>query len=168
MKLTSSPLVRALIVTGIVFVLGVASDLWLGREGISRLDLMLLGDGLAAAAVGALFLVHTARVQEQQRQLERKLRVVAEMNHHIRNALQPLLYLSSLMPEEAAEQGAMMRDSVKRIEWALHEILPDDEDKKNTAIALAPRAAGDPQKPLDGSVPGSVASDRINKIHAPE
>lgn len=125
MKLTSIPLVRAAIVTAIVFALVVASDLLLGREGISRIDLMLVGDGLAAAAVGGVFLVHTARVQERQRQLERKLRIVADMNHHIRNALQPLLYLSSAMPDAA--QGAMMHDSIKRIEWALHEILSDDQ-----------------------------------------
>lgn len=162
MKLTSSPLVRAVIVTGIVFALVVASDLLLGREGISRIDLMLVGDGLAAAAVGGIFLVHTARVQERQRQLERKLRIVADMNHHIRNALQPLLYLSGAMPDAA--QGAMMRDSIKRIEWALHEVLPDDQAAHVSATHS--RAANG--KPVSSSASGSSASARINKIHAPE
>ncbi len=57
-----------------------------------------------------------------------------------------------------AKQGTMMRDSVERIEWALHEILPDEESGAERVPPIS-----------DASGRRNVsASDRIDKIHAPE
>ena len=44
------------------------------------------------------------------------------MNHHVRNALQTIV--SSAYAHRHARQLEGIRTSVKRIEWALREILP--------------------------------------------
>ena len=145
MRLPANPFVRSALVTLVVFFCTGISDLLLGREGISRVDLMILGDAFAAVAFGALYLIFAWRAQERRRELDRQLRMVSEMNHHIRNALQAIVYAHTLDREKYSK---VIEDAVKRIEWALSEILP---------------ASG--KKP-----PNSVApeSDKIDKIHATE
>ena len=72
-----------------------------------------------------------------------RLRVIAQMNHHIRNALQPMLYMASgNVPRELQMQ--MMRDCVDRIEWALTDVLPSE--------AVGPESADRrPKRPPEGS-----------------
>jgi light-regulated signal transduction histidine kinase (bacteriophytochrome) len=52
----------------------------------------------------------------------RQMRIIAEMNHHIRNALQPILYSAYL--KEQTQQIRMIEQGTERIQWALREILP--------------------------------------------
>jgi len=58
------------------------------------------------------------------------------MNHHIRNALQVIQYgltgNSALPPEH-------MKEAVKRIEWALREVLPDEQTVKEYRHSLSAR-----------------------------
>lgn len=76
---------------------------------------------VAALATGLIVLAYE---QRQYRKNLARLRVIAEVNHHIRNALQPVVYLATgTMPEQ---QMRMIRDSVDRIQWALAEVLPSD------------------------------------------
>lgn len=61
-----------------------------------------------------------------EKELERNRRVlgvVAEMNHHTRNALQVIVGRSTL---SIADSNAIseIREAVKRIEWSLREVLP--------------------------------------------
>lgn len=51
-----------------------------------------------------------------------RLRTIAEMNHHIRNALQVISYWAREERDDA--QVRMLRESVERIEWALRDVLP--------------------------------------------
>jgi hypothetical protein len=53
------------------------------------------------------------------------MRVISEMNHHVRNALQPILYSPYL--KEQAEQVRTIQEGTRRIEWALREVLPGDD-----------------------------------------
>ncbi len=140
----ANPLVRSGVVTLVVFLFVSAGDLMLGREGISRLDLMMSGDALAALALGAVYLLFALRAEDKKRELERQLCVISEMNHHIRNALQAIVYAQSL----DGDHSIVMHEAVGRIEWALDEILP---------LRL-----GAEQEP------GNSESDKINKIHATE
>lgn len=57
--------------------------------------------------------------QRRHRFLLEKLRIIAEMNHHVRNALQAIMYAP-----QTSDQQRVIRDSVQRIEWALKEVLP--------------------------------------------
>jgi len=45
------------------------------------------------------------------------------MNHHVRNALQVLIFHSAQAPDEEAVRA--MKDSIDRIQWALREVLPN-------------------------------------------
>jgi hypothetical protein len=45
-----------------------------------------------------------------------------EMNHHIRNALQIIIYTASNANDRDGVDK--IRDAAKRIEWALREVLP--------------------------------------------
>lgn len=51
-----------------------------------------------------------------------RLKVIADMNHHIRNALQVIAYHSTI--REDKKSVAVIDDAVKRISWALREVLP--------------------------------------------
>lgn len=55
-----------------------------------------------------------------------RLRVIAEMNDHIRNALQPILLVAgeSVPPDQ---QLKVIRESVDRIQWALTNVLPESD-----------------------------------------
>jgi hypothetical protein len=45
------------------------------------------------------------------------------MNHHVRNALQVVIYAASAhKDDDLAEQ---VREAVRRIDWALKEVLPE-------------------------------------------
>ncbi len=51
-----------------------------------------------------------------------RMRIIADMNHHVRNALQTILYSPFL--EEQTEQVRIIQEGTRRIEWALREVLP--------------------------------------------
>ncbi|MGI9101444.1 MAG: hypothetical protein ACR2IF_03275 [Terriglobales bacterium] len=52
----------------------------------------------------------------------RRLETIAAMNHHIRNALQTISYERHFATD--AGTAARMSDAVRRIQWALEEVLP--------------------------------------------
>lgn len=91
----------------------------LGLTGISGLldDLLI---GLVAGGVVFAYELH------RHKQVARQMRVIAEMNHHVRNALQPILY--SPYMKEQAEQIRMIQLGTERIQWALEEVLPGSKD----------------------------------------
>ncbi|HWC19552.1 MAG TPA: hypothetical protein VG498_21245 [Terriglobales bacterium] len=77
-------------------------------------------DNLSAAILlGLVVFIYERR---RERELMRRLQVIELMNHHVRNALQPVMYLP--YSQDQQQQMNMIRDAVKRIDWALREILP--------------------------------------------
>jgi hypothetical protein len=50
-----------------------------------------------------------------------KVEVIADMNHHVRNALQ---VISLTTHGNDKEEIGVIRESVNRIQWALRELLP--------------------------------------------
>jgi hypothetical protein len=54
--------------------------------------------------------------------LNEKLKTIEMMNHHVRNAMQVIV--DSVYLHGHGEQLAEIQSSVKRIDWALREILP--------------------------------------------
>jgi hypothetical protein len=65
-----------------------------------------------------LFTQREARIAELER-----FRIIAEMNHHIRNALQTISYQRYVSASDA--EAKRVKEAVDRIEWALEEILPN-------------------------------------------
>jgi hypothetical protein len=62
--------------------------------------------------------------QKRYSQTLENLRIVAEMNHHVRNALQVIL--CSRIFGEDEKQVKVIAEAARRIEWALREVLPGD------------------------------------------
>jgi hypothetical protein len=82
----------------------------------------LLAEALSAFVVSGLVakLVHISG--ERHRLVVARMQVIAEMNHHIRNALSPVA-----LSLDATDNQALNRiivEAVDRIDWALREILP--------------------------------------------
>ncbi len=106
----------------LVTVVGYALDRLLLDTGLSRWHTILFSNAITGA-VAALFLAY--RQQQHQRELElmeQRVQIVADMNHHIRNALQVIVYFAqNAKDRESAER---LRDSIDRIQWALREVLP--------------------------------------------
>jgi hypothetical protein len=50
------------------------------------------------------------------------LEKIAEMNHHVRNALQVMTFYGYLTDDPKVAQ--LIQESIRRIEWTLEEVLP--------------------------------------------
>jgi hypothetical protein len=106
----------------VVSAVGFGFDRLLVQEGVSSIGVMLLSNLLTGVVAGALFLQNRLRAQEKHRLLEHRLAKVAEMNHHVRNALQVVsFYRHQISDPEAAR---LLQESIRRIEWTLEEVLP--------------------------------------------
>ena len=60
-----------------------------------------------------------------RRYLVERLRTIAEMNHHVRNALEVITNSAYLQQEDKLRR--VLCESSERIEWALREVLPGNE-----------------------------------------
>ena len=107
------------------FSLGMIVEAFQRHEGITGWTLWI--DNIAAALLLGLVVFFYERRRE--RELIRKLQVIELMNHHVRNALQPVMYLPYSQDQEM--QLNTIREAVQRIDWALREILPGHEDEES-------------------------------------
>jgi signal transduction histidine kinase len=82
----------------------------------------LLAEGLSAVVVALLTagLIHQANLRREAALL--RMQVIAEMNHHIRNALAAISLSADIIQNQQSIQ--VISESVDRIEWALREVLP--------------------------------------------
>ena len=92
-----------------------------GLKGSQRIVDDLLG-GLIAGSIFYLYECHRLR------RFSKHLHMIDLMNHHIRNALQPLVFLT-YKPEGKAEVK-LVEDCVRRIDWALREVLPGRSEER--------------------------------------
>lgn len=132
---------------------------------IGRLRERLLAEVLSAMVVGLLAggLLYVA---DQRRQFALlRMQVIAEMNHHTRNALAAIsLTTDSLQNQQAIR---VIFDSVEHIDWALREILPRstplrDEDRKRLWFFHATRARIRPG-PKGNNPPNSGETSSVRK-----
>jgi signal transduction histidine kinase len=118
----------------LVTVVGYALDRLLLDTGLSRWHTILFSNAVTGA-IAALFLAY--RQQQHRRELElmqQRVQIVGDMNHHIRNALQVIVYFAQNAKDR--ESADRLRDSIDRIQWALREVLPrytptEDEDVRH-------------------------------------
>ena len=106
----------------LVTAVGYALDRLLLDTGLSRWHTILFSNAITGA-VAALFLAY--RQQQHRREMElmeQRMQIVADMNHHIRNALQVIVYFAQNAKDR--ESADRLRDSIDRIQWALREVLP--------------------------------------------
>jgi hypothetical protein len=114
-------LVVAIVVSG----LGIILDRILVKEGMPRLDLMILSNVLTGLFAGWLFYQMAKEAKASRELVRARMNTIAELNHHIRNALQVIKFLGGQQRSGMdAMQLQLINDSVNRIEWALREVLP--------------------------------------------
>lgn len=116
--------VLVVLVVLVVFALGFVFDRFLIKEGIPRVDVLLIANAIPGLVAGALF-YQFARNEKREREFVReRMRTIAELNHHIRNALQVIKLCGSDQANLGAMQLQLIKESANRIEWALKEVLP--------------------------------------------
>jgi hypothetical protein len=103
-----------------IFLLGVALRTVLDKAGVDGV-IAVIDDLLTGILAGLLVFAYE---RHQHKVVLDRMRVIAEMNHHVRNALQPILYSPFL--KEQAEQVRIIQEGTRRIEWALREVLAGD------------------------------------------
>jgi len=117
-----------------IFLLGAGLRTLLDKFGVSGVT-AVIDDLLTGVLAG--FLVFAYERHQHKLVLDR-MRVIAEMNHHVRNALQPILYSPFL--KEQAEQVRTIQEGTRRIEWALREVLPGEVEKHTPKSTSKPAA----------------------------
>jgi hypothetical protein len=89
---------------------------------IGRVRERLLAELLTALILSGLTAKLLQISRERQRLMLARMQVIAEMNHHIRNALSPVSL--TLDSTENQQLRLVISGAVDRIDWALREILP--------------------------------------------
>ena len=102
-----------------LFLFGTALEAWLISHDVHGFSSVADNVGIAVAVGMGVSLYERRR----EREIEQKLETIRLMNHHVRNALQALY---AAFPDVGANgQGsAVVVEAVRRIEWALREVLP--------------------------------------------
>ena len=107
-----------------VFLFGALLEAWLISHNIHGLA-ALADNLLIALAIGVGVSLYERR---REREIEQKLETIRLMNHHVRNALQALY--AAFPDAGASEQGStVVVEAVRRIEWALREVLPGSSSR---------------------------------------
>ncbi len=119
-------LILCVLVVLAVWLVGYGFDRLLARDGVTRLDILLTSNALTGMVAGFLFYSLTNNERLRRNIMRDRLRTIAEMNHHIRNSLQVITYVTAT--QQDSESVEMIRSSVERIEWALREVLPGHID----------------------------------------
>jgi hypothetical protein len=102
-----------------LFGLGVLVNAVLERHQVGGMSLYL-DDVLLGVLAGLLVFFY------EQRRHRAMIRVIAEMNHHVRNALQAIAFSPYA---DKAKQIQLIDESAQRIQWALREILPGEVEQ---------------------------------------
>jgi hypothetical protein len=104
-----------------VFVISLALNFVFYKEGVFPITSFAVSDGVAALACASLFVQFLNSTIERRRAVRRRLRIIAEMNHYIRNALD-VIQMSAHTTHDANAIAAI-NDAVSSIDWTLREIL---------------------------------------------
>jgi len=111
----------ALIFTFLIFIVSSAADLLMLKEHETARITIELSDGVSSFAIGLLSFKLVRMQQDRRAKLRKRVEVIADMNHHVRNALQ-VISLSTQGRDK--EEITAIRESMNRIQWALRELLP--------------------------------------------
>ena len=115
-----------------VFSLGSALEAWLNLHNVHGFS-AFVDNILTGIVVGLMVLLYERR---RQRDVEKKLRTIRLMNHHVRNALQVISAASDSL--NGSVQPSTVQSAVRRIEWALREVLPGESELTDAAVPPNP------------------------------
>lgn len=114
---TSRPALLGLLFGLLVTVLLIISDQLSIHFGLGESQRIV--DDIIGGVIAGFAVFGYARVR--LRYVEERLNTISLMNHHIRNALQVIRYAGYIQP--GSQQVAEVDDAIKRIDWALREVL---------------------------------------------
>lgn len=142
--MTVRNLIKALLAFVLVSLSSYFLEVRLHREGIPSYDLIVFSNLTVGLIAAALVYVMSLRERQREEYVECRLKVIADMNHHIRNALQVISYYG----RKGDKPEARIIEAVERIQWALREVLPQLPDSPGSSpesdrvvmITAAPRA----------------------------
>lgn len=104
--------------------------LWAMYNGLTVLA-MSTGDALVSIAFGVVLLKLMLAQRARYKRVFEQLEMIAEMNHHIRNALENIQLTAHFAHDRQFISN--IHTSVERIEWALREVLPKaGEDREDS------------------------------------
>lgn len=92
------------------------------RRGRPRTQISAISNGLMGFITGWFVMRTMEQVCERRENVATQLKTIADMNHHIRNALQTIQF--SAYSTKDQQTIAEISDAVERIQWALREVLP--------------------------------------------
>lgn len=107
---------------------GILLDLGLGIE-----NRPILYSDVFTGVVAALLAFFVARYYERLRRSDKeRLRVAADVNHHVRNALTTVLY--SVHVKRDPELIQVTQEAVDRVDWTLREVLGESDQSPSTFV----------------------------------
>lgn len=109
----------------IVFGINLALDFFVSNAAHSPVIGYIISDAVAALVTTFFILWVIKFANERRRAVRHRLYVIAEMNHHIRNALDAIQMSVQLTQDRGAIN--IIADEARRIEWALREVLGREE-----------------------------------------
>lgn len=90
---------------------------------VHRADRLLASD-FYTFCVAFLFCYVLLQLERRRRSaLARRMKIAADVNHHIRNALTGVVYTAAVRNDPALQ--AVLEDATARIDWVLNIVLPD-------------------------------------------
>jgi hypothetical protein len=129
----------ASLVALILYLSGGLLDWFVTRQYLPRISLMLAGAGVSLA-VGILVFQLLTDIHERYQGLADRLRRIAELNHHIRNALQVIAYNN--VPERTGTAIQQVAAEVARIESVLREVSNALGEHPKYQMTAIPTTAG--------------------------
>lgn len=116
------------------FALYVIAHQVLARFGINA-EVSYLDDILMGVLVAVLVVALEAQQELEIRAERQRAHVIVELNHHIRNALQTIVYVNSA--NTPSDDTQRVTQATQRIEWALREIPKQAEPSSQPTIPQA-------------------------------
>ena len=114
------------------FALYVIAHQVLARFGINA-EVSYLDDLLMGVLVAVLVVALEAQQELEMRAERQRAQVIVELNHHIRNALQTIVYVNSA--NTPSDDTQRVTQATQRIEWALREVPRQAELNTKPATA---------------------------------
>jgi hypothetical protein len=106
----------------VVFGSAMLLDRVLVSRGRPRTQISAISNGFMGFITGWFVMRTMDQVCERRENVAARLKTIADMNHHIRNALQTIQF--SAYSTKDQQTIAEITDAVERIQWALREVLP--------------------------------------------
>jgi uncharacterized membrane protein YbhN (UPF0104 family) len=105
----------------LVFIISAGADILLIRQHEPARLTIELSDGVSSLVIGLLSYKLIRSYQDRRVRLRKRLEVISDMNHHVRNALQVIALTAH---GKDKQEISAIQESVNRIQWALRELLP--------------------------------------------